>query len=247
MEQQEKKLAPPYMSWKTFVGFLEGFNQGLPPRLDKSAMSRLNGINQNLMMNTLTYLHLITADSKPEPLLEQIVNSFGPENQVEHKRYLDTMLRGAYPFLFDRTEDFDLERSTSAHFDSKFTSQGVSGDTIQKCEAFFTAAAKEAGIKISSLILASKRKGPKRVSLGSPRVKIGNTGKREEELFRPPVENPPFQELPKWYTTFKPAFDKLPPFDNPHWTLDDRSRWIAALSSLLDLYISLDKEEGKEN
>lgn len=247
MDKTEKKPAPPYLSWKTFIGFVKSFDQGLPPRIDKSAMSRLSGGNQNQMVGALNYLKLIKADGKPERLLEQLAESAVPEKQAEYKLHLTTMLKGAYPYLFDGTGDFDLERSTSASFDEKFRAAGVSGETIQKCEAFFTAAAQEAGIKISRLILDAKKKGPKRPT-GSGISKPKNNSRKEndyEEEENPPYQKPPVIELPLWYSTFKPAFDKLPEFDKAHWTSVERDKWISLVTALVDAYVNV-VDDGKK-
>jgi hypothetical protein len=251
MEEQDrsKKLAPPYLSWRTFIGFVKSFDQGLPPRIDKSAMIRLSGGNQNLMTNALIYLKLTNSEGRPEKLLEQIVDATSPEKQAEYKEHLKTMLKGAYTFLFDGVGDFDLERSTSASFDEKFRAEGVSGDTVQKCEAFFIAAAQEAGIKISRLILEAKRKGPKRASpSGSSRPKFtkpdGKPQEEKETLPPPEKPKPSIEELPAWYSTFKPAFNKLPDFNKAHWTSAEREKWIVLVTALVDAYVEVD--DGKK-
>jgi len=247
MEKSEKKvLAPPYLSWKTFSGFIKSFDQGLPPRIDRSAMSRLSGQNQNQMQNALIYLKLTKADGKPEPLLERIVESSVPEKQAEYQEHLRTMLKGAYPFLFDGTGDFILERSTSAQLDERFRAVGVSGDTVMKCEAFFIAAAQEAGIKLSNLILDAKKKGRKSGSVVSARRQPANRQRENQngEEETPPPYKPPIQELPAWFSTFKPAFDKLPEFGKAHWTSVERDKWIVLVTALVDAYVEVD--DGKK-
>lgn len=249
MEQSEKKLSPPYLSWKTFISFLRSFDQGLPPRIDKSAMNRLSGGNQNLMINALTYLKLIKSDGQPERILEQIVETFSPDKQADFKKHLGTILQSAYPFLFDGTNNFDLERSTSAQFDEKFRAEGVSGETVQKCEAFFVSAAQDAGIKVSRLILDAKKKGPKRISTGgAPKPKNNNKpdNKQEEKPATPAgYTPPPAQEIPAWYSTFKPAFDKLPNFEKAHWTSVEREKWIKLVTALADAYVEVDDNKKK--
>jgi len=208
-------------------------------------MNRLSGGNQNLMLNALTYLRLIKPDGKPERLLEQIVDSLSPEKQGEYKTHLAAVLKGAYPFLFDGSGDFDLERSTSASFDEKFRGEGVSGETVLKCEAFFISAAQEAGIKISRLILEAKKKGPKRaVQGGASKIKGTKTENAKEDNNTPPPKPPssPMFELSQWYVTFKPAFDKLPDFSDPHWTNAEREKWINLVKALADAYIENDSE-----
>lgn len=244
---EKKVTAPPYLSWKTFTGFVKSFDQGLPPRIDRSAMSRLSGVNQNQMTNALNYLKLVGVGGKPEPLLEQIVETSTPERQTEYQGHLRTMLKNAYPFLFDGTGDFNPERSTPSQLDERFRAVGISGDTVQKCEAFFIAASQEAGIKLSRLILDSKKRGRKSGIPGAspkPRVKAGTKG-GDEDAARQSAgdEYGGVQDLPGWYSTFKAAFDKLPEFGKAHWTSAERDKWIVLVTALVDVYVEVDDEK----
>jgi hypothetical protein len=243
-----KKLAPPYISWKTLIGFIKSFDQGLPPRIDKSAMSRISGGNQNLLINALTYLKLIKADQSPEILLENIVDSLSLAEKTEYQDHLRMMLKKAYPFLFDGSANFDLARSTAAHFDEKFRAEGVSGETVGKCEAFFISAAQEAEIPISRLILEAKRKGPKRPSFGgSPKPKANKSDAKQRETPPPADPEPPRQELSGWFVTYKPAFDLLPKFSTnprPKWTAQDEENFLNLVKALTTAYI--EREDKKK-
>jgi len=253
MDEQEttktappKPATPPYVSWKTFIGFVKSFEQGLPPRIDKSAMSRLSGSAQGQVLNALIYLKLIKPDGKPEPLLERIVESLKSEEKEGYQELLRTMLKNAYTFLFDGSGDFDLERSTSAQFDERFRAQQITGETVEKCETFFNFAAKEAGIKVSRFILDAKRKGPKQASSGASKPKsTKNDGAKPQDETPPPYTPPKPVELPVWYTTFKPAFDKLPAFDKAHWTSAERDKWIVLVTALVDAYVDVDDAKKK--
>jgi hypothetical protein len=247
MDKQEKKnLAPPYMSWKTFSGYIKSLYQTLPPRIDKSAMSRLNGSNQNIMMNALIYLKLIQNDGTPEKLLEDIVESSTPTSQNLYQGFLQEMLKGAYPFLFNGTNAFNIEKSTSQQFDEKFRTTGITGDTIQKSETFFIAAAQEAGIKLSPHILDAKKRGRRKVITQKnkpPKGEKQGNGSDNPSIYPPPSLNEKPPAFSEWYERFKPVFDKLPNLETPKWTRYDRDKWIAALSALLDLYVDIKDQE----
>lgn len=191
---------------------------------------------------------------------------FGKE--VERKALLVTMLKNAYPFIFDGSKDFNLERSTSASFTEKFKAEGVNGETVAKCEAFFLAIAQDAELKVSKLILDARKKGPKRTF--SAKVKLPLKGDAKRRTADTQQQNfpeygkrdgsggaksdsggsgngnngnggtpPPL--LPQWYSNFEPVFRKLPDADkNPHWTKAERDKWLVAFSGLLDLYIEVD-------
>ncbi len=244
-----KKLAPPYLSWKTFTAYLASMRQAIPPRIDKTMMAKLSGINQTLMMSTLTYLKLIDQNGTPSVLLTQLIDASTPEKRNEFQSALRKVLQAGYPFLFDTSGPFDLAKSSPGDFDKKFESEGISGQTVRKCEAFFIAAAKDAAIKLSPYILDIKRRGPKKGS--SPKQK-GTKEKGDNSGGYTPLpvrsgggENPPVA-LPKWYENFEPVFKKLPDANkSPHWTQADRDKWLAAFSALLDLYIEVDVDEQK--
>jgi hypothetical protein len=241
-----KKLTPPYLSWKTFVSYIESMRQAIPPRIDKSMMTRLSGLNQSLMMNSFLYLDLIDKEGVLSPTLTQLIETSATEKRGEFKAILNKVLLSSYSFLFDSTGTFDLAKSSSGDFDKKFEAQGVSGQTVGKCEAFFIAAAKEAGIKLSPYILDVKRRGPKGGSSSRTRNNK-NDGKQNDETPPPPIENPkpPVQELSVWYLTFKPAFDKLPKFGEAYWTSAQREKWIALVTATVDAYVEVD--DGKKS
>jgi len=237
MNEKVKSPAPPYISWKTVCTYIQSLQQALPSRIDTSGMIRLSGGLRGPMLNTLKYLKLIKNDGALEPELRQLVDASFPDKKQVFAQILKTVLEKAYPSLLD--EAFDLPNTTPKQFSDGFEKLGVSGETTKKAERFFLDAAKDAGIKISPIVIDARKKGPK-----SPRQSTPVKGDRKKDSDTPPAYSPPpVQELPKWYETFKPAFDKLPAYDNPHWAMSERTKWITALSGLLDLYITIDKEE----
>lgn len=244
---ETKKISPPYISWITFSSYLSSLPKAIPPRIDKTTMTRLSGLNQTLVMSTLTYLDLINKDGIPSQSLINLVEYSAPEKQHDYQITLKNVLEKSYSFLFDETSNFDLGRSSAGDFDKKFEEQGISGQTIRKCGAFFISAAKAAGITLSPYITDIKRRGPKKGS--TPKTKSTKTEKGLSSGFSGGVPNKDNKNsviLPKWYENFKAVFEKLPDANkNPHWTKAERDRWIVALSALLDLYIEID-EGGNE-
>src|SRR5689334_844024 len=55
-DKTSPKSIPPYVSFKTFDGFLEGLRtRGIPSRIDRSLMSNLSGASQSQLMVALRY------------------------------------------------------------------------------------------------------------------------------------------------------------------------------------------------
>jgi len=241
-----KKLSPPYISWKTFINYLESMRQAIPPRIDKSMMTRLSGINQSLMMSTLLYLGLIDKDGILSTALTQLIENSAPEKRAEFKTTLNKVLQSSYYFLFDTTGAFDLATSSSGDLDKKFEAQGISGQTVGKCEAFFITAAKDAGIKLSPYILEVRRRGPKG-GTASGKAKSSKEKKDYSENgtgARIPPENP--IEFSRWYATFKSAFDLLPEFSTnpkPRWTSNEKQNFLNLVTAIITAYTDVNDKK----
>jgi len=147
-DKSDKKVLPPYVSFKSFTSFIKGLRDStLPTQIDRSMMRSMSGAQQSSMISALRYFHLIDENDKPTAPMKQLVEA-SDENQ---KDVLKAALEAAYSFLFDDAE-FDLERATGQQLADKFRAQGITGSTVIKSTSFFLAAAKEVGIKYSAHI-----------------------------------------------------------------------------------------------
>ena len=240
-EQTTKAPLPPYLSWRTLAGYLESLRQTIPPRIDTSGMILLSGTNRNLVMNALKFLKLVNEDKSPHPDLRQLVEYAKQGNKVEYQSLLRAILQRAYPVLFD-TQTFDLANATPAHFAEQFKAMGVSGETIRKSQTFFIEAAKEAGITVSSLILASRKKGRK---AGSPAIqrRTGGTGSMTGQLILPAGETQLDQPTDYWYGKLKVFIEELPPSDARSWKKSERDAWIQGITAFFDMLIKVREED----
>jgi len=179
-EQEGKLKIPAYISYKTFCNFISGLREsGVPAQIDKSMMSAMSGSAQSAMLGSLEFLKLIDSKGKPAPELQQLVDS----SDNDRGPLLRTVLEGSYHFLFLGT--IDLKRATTKQVEEAFRSQGISGSTIVKCIAFFLAAAKDAGIQISSHVKTPpliRSPGGKRSAQGSTEDRPELEDEQEEEL-----------------------------------------------------------------
>lgn len=186
---EERKLVPPYLSYKTFMNFINGFAETtIPMRIDRDLLGNLSGAAQGHLMATLKYLELIDPEGRPDDRLGALARSEGDER----KRLLLDILKKSYPFLF--TNDFDVQRATSRLMNEKFTEAGASGDTVRKSIAFFLTAAEAAGITISPHIkrggsISGGNNTRRRRPASNPQTQSNNGARSEAPPPLPPNPN----------------------------------------------------------
>jgi hypothetical protein len=205
--------APPYLSYRTFTGFIDRLRRGIPNRIDRSVMSSLSGSNQSQLMAALRYMELISPTGVPGERLTGLVHSEGAEFQ----KALREILMASYPFLF---EGFDLRRATADELTRAFANAGASGDTVRKCVSFFLTAAKHADLQVSPFTLSRRR------------VRRANTGSGAPAKLRRTTEargvEPP--ETRAWHEMI---LAKFPEFD-PAWPPEIKSKWFDAFAKLIE-------------
>jgi len=198
---------PPYLSFKTFSGFIERMRKGLPNRVDRSIMSSLSGSNQSQLLAALRYLQLISPKGVPTEKLSSLVESEG----IKFRRALREILIASYPFLF---KGFDLQRATIDQLIKQFANAGGSGDTVRKCVSFFLAAARQAELQVSPFMLNRIRT--------RRRANAGSRVSRDED-------SPARAGFPSWQEL---ALSKLPEFD-PTWSPEIKRKWFDAFERLI--------------
>ena len=214
-----KKLIPPYLPYKTFINFLDGFRIAVPNRIDRSLMRSMAGTLQRQLISALEYLNLITPDTGvPKEQLQRLVHSEGPIRQKVLKETLTT----AYPFLFNDSES--LQGATSSELQEKFSKNGTTGIPPENVWLFFLKAAKDAGIAISPHI--KKTPGPR---LGSTRQKRKLVVGGESTLPNANQNQPPNSQSDE-ITWDKLLLSKFPSFD-PAWPDDVKVKWFEAFEN----------------
>lgn len=147
-QSKEKATRPPYIPFKTVDSFIQKLKVGVPNRIDNSLMGSLSGTVRSHLVATLRYLGLISDQNITSEVLKRLVLS--DEGSPERERVWREILEEAYPFLLDGS--FDLAGATVRQLDEQFQLRGATGETVRKCSAFFTQAAKCAGISLSPYI-----------------------------------------------------------------------------------------------
>lgn len=142
-EIRDTVLPAPYLPFKTFLGSLDPFLQGIPPKIDRTLWNQ-SGFVQGLIMNAYRYFHLVDANNKPTPEFHQLVKSKVEERKAQIKQLLDI----GYP----EVTMHDLATMTPRILDELMDKYNVSGETKKKATTFFLQAAKFADIPLSNFL-----------------------------------------------------------------------------------------------
>ena len=156
-------LPPPYVPFPTFQSALDYLQEnGVPGRVDRSALPTFNGISQGQLLGAFRFLGLINDEFTPQPVeqptLKQLVDS-GKRRDV-----LAELLKSRYPDVFA----VGLETASPSQFTSATSSLKATGATLEKARTFFLKAAEFAEITISPHLTRRKPRRAKK-TVESPR------------------------------------------------------------------------------
>lgn len=175
-----KSLTPVYVSWGTFVSFINRFRDtGLPQRIDRSLMGNASGSLISSLMAAIKSLGLIDDSQRPTETMKALVSA----TDEQRKPHYEALFRRTYTFVSDDPE-FHLESATTAQLSQKFREQGTSGSTVVKAISFFLSLAKAAEVKVSPHLKAPPSPRPN----GKKPAKVAVKGDVEVEADEPVVE-----------------------------------------------------------
>ena len=141
-DKPESAAKAPYISWATFVNFIDWLGEGtIPVQVDRSFWStRYSGGTGSQLMSGLRFLKLLDGEA-PTTTLEEIVNA----DADARKQLVGQLLRDRYPSVFA----IELERATPKMINDAFAELGVEGDTSRKAQSFFINACKFADVPLA--------------------------------------------------------------------------------------------------
>ena len=166
MTEDDKKLAAVYVSWITMKSALDQLSQGIHSKIDRSVFPGIAWSIQSQLFTGMRFLGLITDDSDPTPLLEDLVTG----TEEERKRKLGSILKTRYAALFA----LDLTKTTPQQLSQKMGElYQVTGETRERAVRFFLGAVDYAAIPISPLFKKGRRNGSPSVpgKRRGPRIK----------------------------------------------------------------------------
>jgi hypothetical protein len=223
----KKQAAPPYVAYKTLSNFLDRFKQGIPGRIDRGLMASMSGAAQSQVTTTLRYLRMISENGIPTDLLKRYVAG----EDAERRAALREMLEESYPFIFDGV--FDLSTATASMLREAFAENtSASGETLQRCIAFFKDAAADAEIAISPYITQKQARAP------GARKRVTAPRREERKSERPPVQQQaPLPAAPLSMPAhasllLSGLFQRLPK-PGTVWPKEERERWVQTLQNVL--------------
>jgi len=218
-------IVPPYVSYRTFRNFLELLGEGMPGRIDRSVWGpRYSGTSGQQLMTALKSLSLISDEGIPSKALEEITTKSG----TERRGLLISLLHNKYKNVFT----IDLKRATKSQFNEAFKEFGVKDGVMVKCQSFFIQACQDAGIELSSYILA------RRHNIGSIKKPENRTINKTTSVS---LEENSKQKLNSSELMMSKILDKYPDFD-PTWDSEVQKAWM---DGMMKLYEGLKIEEKK--
>lgn len=179
--------AAAYVSWGTFKNsVLDGVAQELPNVVDRSVFPSLSGGVQAQLLSGLRFLGLMDSASKPT----EAFASLAVTDEATQREALSKILSQSYSELFS----LGLDAATPKQLDEAMTKfYGVTGDTRGKAVRFFLAAAKHAGVDLSSHLQGIKTRTRSKNGTSKKRSKASAKGQSEAQQTptQAPLDSPP--------------------------------------------------------
>src|SRR6266496_3017296 len=169
MVDEAPALSPPFVSHRTLMTQIERLeSEGIPSKIDAHFLRQMAGGTQNHFRHALRSLGLIGEDSRPTPLLYELVDARGQERA----QLFAKIMTDRFPALYQLPPD-----TSKSDFSAVLEDYGVrSADQQRKILTFYVATADAAGMAVSTHIRPTKsHKGPRRPTARRNR-RTGNGG-----------------------------------------------------------------------
>jgi len=226
MAQNGKPAAPPYVSFRTFLNFLEWLNEdGVPSRLDRSFWGeRLSGATGIQLMGALRFLGLIGDNNRPQPKLEDMAKNPG-ERMTIIREHLSKCYASAIQGL-------DLERASLGELEDRFRIYSIERETLRKALAFFIHAAEYSGMPLSSYI-TKKTRATKKTDGAKKHTRFARKRLTEEDVLQEKPTYNPTQEYGDLHPSIQGLLADLVQFGS-NWTKEERDRWVNTFISNIE-------------
>jgi hypothetical protein len=178
--------SPPYMAFATFLTAVEGLEQAVPRKLDRSAWRSLAGRSKTDAMNAFKFMSLIEQDGTTKPALTRLA-----DEKEQRKAILRELLEKAYPGVVELAKS----NGTISQLQAEIAKMGVQGQTMRKSVSFFLKAAEYAGMQLSPQWQNYTRSNPDRPRKKRNTPRAAGNGEavppKERERKPPADEQPP--------------------------------------------------------
>lgn len=220
LSSSSKKLLPPYVSYRTFLNFLEGLQQTMPARIDRSYWGdRLSGSTGTQLVSALRFLDMIDINGFPTAKLRNLVASKGGQRT----ELLKQITHESYSFFF--LSQVDSQAATYAQLEEAFhDNYHIASDVARKCIKFFIGLASDGGMKLSPFVTKRTRTTRQATAV----KKISRTLDKKIGAGIPRLAG----QIPNGTGLDKLLIDKFPGFD-PSWSDEVKLKWFVAFDELL--------------
>jgi hypothetical protein len=217
--EKGRKHLPPYVSYRTFRNFIDGLQQRIPSRIDRSYWGDiLSGSTGTQLMAALRFLGLIDANGKPTEQLRPLVIARGEPKA----KLLRELASDSYEFVVK--SPLDLESATYAQLGEIFSNTfQMTDDVSRKCVKFFIDMSGDAGMPLSPFITRRTRS-----TVGGKKVARKAPGRTNRNALVPQAA----EEMPDNLSWHSMLLSKFPDFD-PSWSDDIKIKWFSAFDELL--------------
>jgi hypothetical protein len=173
---QQAKLIPPYLPYKTLMSSLENLAQGIPPKLDRSIWKNQPGTVQSQILSAYKFLGLMNESTEPSEGLRLLVDHRSSPTPVMKK-----IIEDKYKSLLDK---HPLNTMTTTMLANEFeATYQVDGETKKKGIRFFLQAAKANGFLLSKFLLDQTR-----ASSGTRKKRAKRDGESNGDLLEEEAE-----------------------------------------------------------
>lgn len=219
MDRNRKRL-PPYVSYRTFVNFIDRLQQGIPARIDRSYWGdKLSGSTGIHLIAALSFLGLVDDDGVPTNRLKQLVSAKGAQRMELLKQI------ASETFGFLSQSSFDVQTATPAQLEEVLHDKyELTGDIARKCVNFYIRLANDAGIPLSPFVIRKS----KTASARTKKTTKGTIRTKSNLPIQKIVE-----EIPNQISWDKIIMKKFPAFD-PNWSDEVKVKWFEAIDKLLE-------------
>lgn len=228
-----RKRLPPYISYRTFHNFVEGLQQRMPARIDRSYWGdMLSGSTGTQLMAALRFLDLIDENGRPTDRLKPLVSSRGEQRN----NILREIALTSFDFVLEG--ELDPQNATYSQLEEIFSEKyQLTGQLSRKCLKFFIELSNNAGISLSPFITRRFRSGYSATSSklitkktsGGTKVITKSTNVRMGRNFTIQNNTEDNTAISSWD---KMLLTKFPTFD-PDWSDDVKLKWFTAFDELM--------------
>lgn len=165
---EEKREAPAYVPWKTFMSATAQMEEGLPPKIDSSIFPTYSGGATSQLLSAFRFLGFTEDDGTVCAPFRSWVED--PEHRPQ---VLKAILADRYAELLDLAE----QNATPMQMQAFFKETGITGSTLRKAMTFFVKACEYTGIDVP----ASWTRAPGSTSAKTSATRRRRTGAKTEE------------------------------------------------------------------